>query len=199
MFEWWNTLSLATQIFYCIAIPSSLVLLIQTLLTFIGIGGDSDIDADGVDDLGGDIDGDIPQRERSLIRSFVASGRPVLGICRGMQAINVYFGGTLCRYMDGHQAPQGDIVHPTHASGLLRRLLGNAPSVNSNHHQAVVRVGHGLRVVQRAADGTVEALCHNTLPIWGVQWHPERQCGALRRRDAVDAAPIFHHFLAQIK
>ncbi len=148
---------------------------------------------------GGDIDGDIPQRERSLIRSFVASGRPVLGICRGMQAINVYFGGTLCRYMDGHQAPQGDIVHPTHASGLLRRLLGNAPSVNSNHHQAVVRVGHGLRVVQRAADGTVEALCHNTLPIWGVQWHPERQCGALRRRDAVDAAPIFHHFLAQIK
>ena len=59
MFEWWNTLSLATQIFYCIAVPSSLVLLIQTLLTFIGIGGDSDIDADGVDDLGGDIDGDI--------------------------------------------------------------------------------------------------------------------------------------------
>ena len=61
MFEWWNTLSLATQIFYCIAIPSSLVLLIQTLLTFIGIGGDSDIDADGVDDLGGDIDGDTPE------------------------------------------------------------------------------------------------------------------------------------------
>ena len=59
MFEWWNTLSLATQIFYCIAVPSSLVLLIQTLLTFIGIGGDSDIDTDGVDDLGGDIDGDI--------------------------------------------------------------------------------------------------------------------------------------------
>ncbi len=51
MFEWWNTLSLSTQIFYCIAIPASLVLLIQTFLTFMGIGDNSDIDTDGVEDF----------------------------------------------------------------------------------------------------------------------------------------------------
>ncbi len=51
MFDWWNTLSLSTQIFYCIAIPASLVLLIQTFLTFMGIGDNSDIDTDGVEDF----------------------------------------------------------------------------------------------------------------------------------------------------
>ena len=51
MFNWWNTLSLSTQIFYCIAIPASLVLFIQTLLTFMGIGDNSDIDTDGVEDF----------------------------------------------------------------------------------------------------------------------------------------------------
>ena len=147
---------------------------------------------------GGDIEGDIPQRECSLIRSFVANGRPVLGICRGMQALNVYFGGTLHRYIDGHQLPQGDIVHPTHALGIIRELLGKTPTVNSNHHQAVAKLGHGLRVVQRSQDDVVEALCHHTLPIWGVQWHPERQSFALQRADAVDAAPLFRYFLSQI-
>ncbi len=148
---------------------------------------------------GGDIDNYLPQRERSLIRSFIASGRPVLGICRGMQALNVYFGGTLHRYIAGHQAPQGDIVHPTYASGLMRELLGKTPTVNSNHHQAVAKLGHGLRVVQRSQDDVVEALCHNTLPVWGVQWHPERQCCTLRRDDAVDAVPLFQFFLSQIR
>ena len=63
MFEWWNNLSIATQIFYCIAIPSTLVLIIQTVLTFIGFGADSDIDSDGVECIdtdgtdGVDVDG----------------------------------------------------------------------------------------------------------------------------------------------
>ena len=56
MFEWWNSLSIATQIFYCIAIPASLVLLIQTILTFVGIGDNSDIDTDGVEDFASEAD-----------------------------------------------------------------------------------------------------------------------------------------------
>ena len=51
MFDWWNNLSLTTQIFYCVAIPSTLVLLIQTLLTFLGVGDDSGSDTDGVGDI----------------------------------------------------------------------------------------------------------------------------------------------------
>ncbi len=57
MFDWWNSLGLVTQIFYCVAIPSTLILLIQTILTFIGIGGDGDIDGDGIADV--DTDADI--------------------------------------------------------------------------------------------------------------------------------------------
>lgn len=82
---------------------------------------------------------------------------------------------------------QGDLIHPTRARGLLSQLLGPAPLVNSNHHQAVRVLGEELCLLQQAADGTIEGFCHETLPILGVQWHPERQSGARLRADAVDA------------
>ena len=50
-----------------------------------------------------------------------------------------------------------------------------------------------------AADGVAEAVEHATLPVWGVQWHPERQSFALRRQDAVDAAAVFAYFMAQVR
>ena len=69
---------------------------------------------------GGDISGDtLPDGERRLIERFVSAGRPILGICRGMQALNVFFGGTLYDRISGHQAPGGDLLHPTCAVGLL--------------------------------------------------------------------------------
>ena len=145
---------------------------------------------------GGDIDGALDAEEARVIGAFIAAGRPVLGICRGMQALNVWFGGTLRDHVPGHQIPGGDIVHPTAAGGLLAALLGTKPAVNSNHHQAVDRVGRGLVICQRAPDGTAEGFVHRTLPVVGVQWHPERQSYRLRRPDAVDAAPVFR-WLAQ--
>ena len=148
---------------------------------------------------GGDIDNRLDGTEQFLIQSFVQSGRPIWGICRGMQALNVFFGGTLHRFITAHQSPAGDLVHPTQSSGLVRRLLGSTPTVNSCHHQSVSQLGRDLTVLQRAEDGTVEALAHNTLPIWGVQWHPERQSYTLRRNDAVDAAPLFDYFLSQVR
>ncbi len=145
---------------------------------------------------GGDILGPLDEHERYLLQSFVITSRPVLGICRGMQALNVYFGGTLHRYISGHQSPAGDLVHPTCAGGLLGSLLGREITVNSCHHQAVDCLGHNLVVLQRTEDGVVEGLCHATQPIIGVQWHPERQSYGLRRNDAVDAAPLFEYFLS---
>ncbi len=144
---------------------------------------------------GGDIDNALPPEETALIRSFAESGRPILGICRGMQALNVYFGGTLYADVPGHRTPGCDMVHPTAAEGPVAALLGPAPTVNSSHHQAVERLGDGLVICQRAADGTVEAFVHRSLPILGVQWHPERQSFARLRPDAVDAAPVFRRFL----
>jgi len=144
---------------------------------------------------GDDIPGGLPPEEDAVIRSFVESGRPILGICRGMQSLNVFFGGTLYQDIPGHRIPDGVMVHPTVAWGVIEELFGAAPVVNSIHHQAVDRLGEGLMICQRAADGTVEAVAHTSLPILGVQWHPERQCFGMLRPDAVDAAPIFRRFL----
>ena len=146
---------------------------------------------------GGDIGERLDEEEQKLIQSFVKSSRPILGICRGMQALNVFFGGDLCDRIPGHQRPQGDLIHGTLAAGRLARLLGRCPAVTSNHHQSLRRIGRGLQVVQAAPDGVVEAVEHCSLPILGVQWHPERQSFGLRRQDAADAAAVFTYFLSQ--
>lgn len=148
---------------------------------------------------GGDIHNHLDPEEQQLIASFVSTARPILGICRGMQALNVWFGGTLYDHIEGHRLPQGDLLHMAPASGFLAELLGSTPVVNSNHHQAVDRLGDGLVVCQRTPDGVVEGFYHATLPIWGTQWHPERQSFALARRDAADAAPLFRRFVAQVQ
>ena len=114
-----------------------------------------------------------------------------------MQALNVYFGGTLHDRIAGHQLPQGDMVHLTRAEGLMAQLLGPSPLVTSNHHQAVKTLGRGLTVCQRAEDGIVEAVVHETLPVLGVQYHPERQSFRLRRDDTSDAAALFRWWAAQ--
>lgn len=147
---------------------------------------------------GGDIGESLDEWEQKLIQSFVQSGRPVLGICRGMQALNVFFGGDLYNHIPGHQQPQGDLIHGTLAVGQLARLLGRRPAVTSNHHQALRRLGQGLQAEQVTPEGVIEAVAHGALPVWGVQWHPERQSYGRRRRDAVDAAPIFTYFLSRV-
>ena len=124
-----------------------------------------------------------PQRdaaEFALLDRFVAEKKPILGICRGLQSINVYFGGTLAQDISGHSAlDTGDRFHPVRtAPSFLSELCGDCAFVNSAHHQAVERLGQELCAVQWAPDGVVEALFHQILPIWGVQWHPERLTGS---------------------
>lgn len=120
-----------------------------------------------------------PERDEAelrLLQDFTAAGKPVLGVCRGLQTINVFFGGTLLQDIPGHGAVEGaDRLHAVRtAPSPLCRLFGERLTVNSAHHQAADRLGSGLRAVQWAGDGVVEALCHERLPVWAVQWHPER-------------------------
>lgn len=112
--------------------------------------------------------------ELDLLERFAALRKPILGICRGMQSLNVFFGGTLLQDIPGHAQVQGaDRMHGVRAApGPFAAL--DASQVNSAHHQAVDRPGAGLRVEQWAPDGVIEALRHEALPAWGVQWHPER-------------------------
>ncbi len=117
--------------------------------------------------------------ELAVARAADARGLPILGVCRGAQALNVARGGTLHQHIDGHRQTEGGST-PTHditvqprtrLAGLLRRReLG----VNSFHHQAVDVPGDGLRVVAHATDGTVEAIEDRSRRfVVGVQWHAE--------------------------
>lgn len=118
--------------------------------------------------------------ELALMELFLTLGKPVFGVCRGMQTINVFFGGTLLQDIPGHSQVEGrDRLHEVRTAGTLAVLCGGTTRVNSAHHQALDRLGAGLEAVQWASDGVVEAVCHRCLPVWGIQWHPERLDGPL--------------------
>lgn len=141
-----------------------------------------------------------PQRDQAeleLLKQFTQTHRPILGICRGMQTINVFFGGTLLQDLPGHTAAAGiDRLHRVSAApSPMQALWGEDVIVNSAHHQAVDRLGRGLLAAQWTPDGTVEALWHVCLPVLAVQWHPERLRGKFSEMGAADGERLFHAFL----
>jgi putative glutamine amidotransferase len=116
----------------------------------------------------------VPLRDKTekiLLDIAVARKLPVLCVCRGMQFANVYFGGTLTHVAGKHVAPGTD--HPVK---LREKSLGVRSSVNSYHNWGVVEkdLAPDLRAFA-LADGLVEGWFHSSLPIAGVQWHPERK------------------------
>jgi putative glutamine amidotransferase len=117
--------------------------------------------------------------ELALARAADEARLPVLGICRGAQALNVARGGTLHQHVDGHRQTEL-ATRPTHAvriagtSHAARLLDANAAEVNSFHHQAVDELGTGLVATAWAPDGTIEAIEDPQHPfLLAVQWHAE--------------------------
>ncbi len=134
----------------------------------------------------------------TVIRHARAARLPLLGICRGMQLLNVVYGGTL----DPDMAPTtvvhsrpfvGELEWARHEVSFAQDSVCSrahaAPSalVASGHHQAVDRVGRGLRVTARAADGCVEGIESDDFWAVGVQWHPEAHVNA-----PADRTALFH-------
>ncbi len=119
-----------------------------------------------------------------LVKSCIEKQIPILGICRGMQVINVALGGSL--YQDNLEA--GNVFlhsqkenkeYPVHSidikdNSFLSTILGKSYFVNSFHHQSVKDLGKGLSIIARSSDGIVEAFEHNECLCYGVQFHPEK-------------------------
>jgi putative glutamine amidotransferase len=129
------------------------------------------------------VDPERDEAEAVLLQAALARGMPVLGVCRGMQMLNVLRGGTLHQHLpelvghDGHREARG--VFSEHDVTLARgsqaaAAVGERARVKSTHHQGLDRVGEGLEAVGWAEDGTVEAIEDRRTPFAvGVLWHPE--------------------------
>jgi putative glutamine amidotransferase len=136
---------------------------------------------------------DLDAFELALARAADARGTPLLGICRGAQALNVARGGTLHQHVPGHRQTQPATAtsHSVHVvdGSRLATLVGVRPlRVNSFHHQAVDVLGRGLQAVAHAADGTIEAIEAPGAPfLLGVQWHVEGLVAQPRHRVLFEA------------
>lgn len=111
-----------------------------------------------------------------LLHAFVKAKKPILGICRGLQLINVYFHGTLCQHFDITRHEEGEHVHRIfpQSNTIFEQLLMPEETVNSYHHQTIEQLGDDLVCMAKASDGRIEAIMHEQLPILAVQWHPEK-------------------------
>lgn len=114
---------------------------------------------------------------------------PIMGICRGMQIINVYHGGsnyqdnsdnenTYIKHWQGHSPSLATHTITTHEGSKCREMFGEETTVNSFHHQSLNQIGKGLKVVATSKDGVVECIEHMDYPFMiGFQWHPEMMAG----------------------
>jgi len=148
------------------------------------------------------IDDALDQKELAVIDKFVKANKPILGICRGLQILNVYFGGTLIQDLDNKAIhtpdTQGDDkIHNINVEkeNFLNELFGDRFLVSSYHHQAIDKLGENVEVIARADDGIIEACVVKDKPVYMVQFHPERMVDGT----TVPGYQIFKYFLQKCK
>ncbi len=156
-----------------------------------------------------EVDHALDVTQLTLCRLFAEAGKPILGICKGAQIINVCFGGGLIQDL-----PDGVRERHSYHSGLgtgeyhktviepgtfLHDLYGDSVVTNSYHHQALGRLGDGLTVIQKSDDNVIEFITHESLPIYGSQWHPEKNCWETAEEGVADGAPLFVFFAEKIR
>lgn len=148
-------------------------------------------------------DPELDLRQMDSFNRFLQVRKPIFGICRGIQVINVCLGGSLIqdlRVKQQHSRMGGndDKIHFCRSAegSIMNKLYGSSFIVNSAHHQAIRDAGDGLKITLTSYDGVVEAVEHEELPVFGTQWHPERMCFRRFRNDgSVDGSLILSEFL----
>lgn len=149
-----------------------------------------------------EIDSVRDEFEEALFKAVYSTGKPILGICRGIQSINVWMGGTLHQHLEGHrqEVPAEERTHPIeiYEGSMLHRLCGKTSvMVNTFHHQAVKTPAPALTVDAVSPDGYIEVLheeAHRFL--FATQFHPEFYW---QREDDDHSAAIFKAFVNACK
>ena len=145
--------------------------------------------------------------QMKAIEEALRLGKPILGICRGLQILNVFFGGTL--YQDIGKERQKSLRHShldipegyahsisiTEGSFLYEAVKEKKMEVNSLHHQGIKTLGSGLAATAESPDGLVEAIENRENRIMAVQWHPE----ALVMKGDGKALGIFKFFISLLE
>lgn len=129
-----------------------------------------------------------------IIDYFAKNNKPILGICAGHQAINIYFGGTLGLVTQDDSTPHKGTNHPISVkpnSFVYDAFDAERVTVNSKHIRKIDKLADCLEVVATSDDGIIEAIQHKEKKIFGVQWHPEVSF----RGDRTDEWKIFENFL----
>lgn len=171
-------------------------------------GGDPDPNLYGEDCLQeiGDITPERDTFELAILEEFLKTKKPILGICRGLQLMNVFYGGTLhqdIKYVDTNiQHKQKWLADlPTHdinilENNILFEIFGKKARTNSFHHQIIKDLGRELTSIATANDGVIEAIQNKNYPFfYGVQWHPEMMAS----RGNLGMKKIFDKFIESCK
>ncbi len=133
-----------------------------------------------------------------IIDAFVKQRKPILGICLGIQSLNLYFGGTLkdmFKLTDGVEHMLD--FHSVRCSekSFMRPLFGEEFLVNSRHNRKIDRLAEDLIATAWSPDGIIEEVVHRSLPVYAVEYHPERMRGDDREPPfGPDTTPLFQWF-----
>lgn len=145
------------------------------------------------------------KQEYALIDAFRERGKPIFGICRGFQILNVYYGGDLYQDMTAQKKWFHMIPHLLHGltceeGSFLFDLFGRTVEVNSTHHQGVRTLGKDLRALAYSENGAlVEAWEHKEEPVFAVQFHPERMTGVYKWDNMTDFSGLFSYYIDFVK
>lgn len=121
------------------------------------------------------IDLRLDKLDELIVKHAYKYKKPLLGICRGHQSINVFLGGSLFQDLDNLN-PEHKSIKENHPVNVVKNPyinLENTLKVNSYHHQAIKTLADGLLSIGSHNDSTIEIVFHESLPIFAVQWHPE--------------------------